>query len=132
MAIRTRKKANTSFAMSSMTDIVFLLLIFFILLSTLVTPNALNVELPEASSQTTSKPPVTVVISAEGEFAVDDTKITREGLEGLLVEKVGALKSQGIKVVADKKAPYEYLVEVLDIANTHDFPIVLATKGKRK
>lgn len=130
MAIQRRNKVEVSFSMSSMTDIVFLLLIFFIIASTLITPNALNILLPEASPNRAKKQPATVEITKEGIYALDGNVINISDLEGKLKSTLNNKETKGIVLKADKDVALEYVVNVMDIANRNNFKMVLATKGK--
>lgn len=130
MAIQRRNKVDVSFSMSSMTDIVFLLLIFFIIASTLITPNALNILLPEASPNRAKKQPATIEITKEGIYALDGNTISLGELESNLKSVLSNKDAKGIVLKADKDVALDYVVKVMDIANRNQFKMVLATKGK--
>ncbi len=132
MGIKTRNKVDVSFSMSSMTDIVFLLLIFFIIASTLITPNALNILLPEASPSRAKKQPATIEVTADGTYALNGDVVSFSQIEPQLkADLAGKDKNnQGIVLKADKNVPLEYVVKVMDIANKNQYKMVLATKGK--
>lgn len=130
MAIRSRNKISPNFNMSSMTDIVFLLLIFFMLTSTLVSPNALKLLLPSSSSKTLAPQTVSVSVTKELEYYIDKEKIEFEFLEPLLIEKMGNNEENSIILHVDKTIPVEEAVKVMDIASRNKFRMVLATKAK--
>jgi len=130
MAIRSRNKISPNFNMSSMTDIVFLLLIFFMLTSTLVSPNALKLLLPSSSSKTLAPQTVSVSVTKELDYYIDSEKIEFEFLEPLLIEKMGNNEENSIILHVDKTIPVEEAVKVMDIASRNKFRMVLATKAK--
>ncbi len=128
MALSTRNKVSVNFSMASMTDIVFLLLIFFMITSTLVSPNALKVLLPNSSSKTMSKQTVSVTITPELTFHVNAKLVSSDGLESALQTLLRGEEKPGIILHADKSVPLEYAVKVMDIANKNKYQLVLATK----
>lgn len=132
MALKSRNKVDSAFNMSSMTDIVFLLLIFFVVLSTLVSPNAIPVDLPKSNSKTKEKPKVAVRIDADLVFAVNNKVIDPLGLEIELVEAM-SLHSDDPAIVlhVDQTVPTGFTVNVLDIAKRNEWRIILATDPKK-
>lgn len=131
MAIRSRNKVKASFDMSSMTDIVFLLLIFFIIASTLISPNALEVMLPESSSSPAPrKQTVNVVISEDLKYYVNKDEVNLEELEALLLAEIEGEEDPGIILRAEKSVPIENVVVIMDIANRNKLKLVLAIKPK--
>jgi biopolymer transport protein ExbD len=130
MNLRGRNKINPTFNMSSMTDIVFLLLIFFMLTSTLVTVSAIDVLLPKASGKTENSKSVAVSITNNSLFYIDKTTVTAANLESEILRKVGIDKQKTIIIRGDKEAPYQHVMQVIDIANRHKLKMILAVKGK--
>ncbi|MAY82873.1 MAG: biopolymer transporter ExbD [Flavobacteriales bacterium] len=130
MAIRSRNKVSPNFNMSSMTDIVFLLLIFFMLTSTLVSPNALKLLLPNSSSKTLAPQTVSVSVTKELEYYVDKQKVPFAQLELMILDKMGNNPENSIILHVDKSIPVEEAVKVMDIASRNKFKMVLATKPK--
>lgn len=128
MSLRSRNKVSVTFSMSSMTDIVFLLLIFFIIVSTMVTPNALKVLLPTSSAKTTSPQTVSVTISPELAYYVNGNQVPEQYLEGRIVEAIGQSEKPGIVLHCDQSVALEHAVRVMDIANKNKYSLVLATK----
>jgi len=128
MGLGTRNKVSVSFSMASMTDIVFLLLIFFMITSTLVSPNALKVLLPNSSSKTTGKQTVSVSITPELTFHVNAKFVSEDALESALQTLLQGEENPGIILHADKSVPLEYAVKVMDIANKNKYQLVIATK----
>ena len=136
--IKRRTKAIDGFSMSSMTDIIFLLLIFFMLTSTIVAPNAIKVLLPEGKAQTQAKPLARVTIDKELNFFVQwdkDEPMQIEGLEELtafLFDCREKDEEMYIALYADVSIPYGEVVKVLNIANDNEFKMVLATRQPDK
>lgn len=131
MALRSKHKLSAAFSMSSMTDIVFLLLIFFMLTSTLVTTNALDLVLPNSSAQTVKKQRVSVSINEDLEYFIDKEAVELRYIEAQLIDKLAGQDEQVVVLRVDKSVPVEYAVEVIDIAYRNKFKIVLATQQKR-
>ena len=117
MNLRGRNKVDPSFNMSSMTDIVFLLLIFFMLTSTLVTVSAIDVLLPKAGGKTENNTSVAVSITNTSQFYIDKTKVSSSNLENELLKSVGSDKKKTVIIRGDKNVPYKNVMQVIDIAN---------------
>jgi len=130
MNIRGRNKVTPEFNMSSMTDIVFLLLIFFILTSTMVTTNALDLVLPKAKGKTDSNKNIAVSINKDLEFFIDKDKVSEADLETKLLTIIAADKEKAIILRAEEGVPIEKAVSVLDIANRNQIKVVLAVRPK--
>ena len=126
MNIRGRHKVTPEFNMSSMTDIVFLLLIFFMLASTLVTTNAIDILLPKASGKTENKKSVAVSIDKDLTYFIDQKQIITQQLEPELVKSLSQEQSPTIVLRAEKSVPVDYVVKVMDIANRNKFKVILA------
>lgn len=131
MPIKSRNKVSAAFSMSSMTDIVFLLLIFFMLTSTLVTTNALDLILPKSNAQTVKKQRVSVSVNEDLEYFIDKDLVELKYLEAQLIEKLSVQDEQVVVLRVDKSVPMEHAVEVMDIAYRNKFKIVLATQQKK-
>lgn len=130
MNLRGRNKVDPSFNMSSMTDIVFLLLIFFMLTSTLVTVSAIDVLLPKAGGKTENSKAVAVTITNKSLFYIDKTKVSASRLESEILRSVGTDKKKTIVIRGDKDVPYKNVMKVIDIANKNKLKMILAVKGK--
>ncbi|CAM1350647.1 ExbD/TolR family protein [Tenacibaculum crassostreae] len=130
MNLRGRNKVNPNFNMSSMTDIVFLLLIFFMLTSTLVTVSAIDVLLPKAGGKTENQTSVAVTITNDASFYIDKRKVSNADLEKELLTKVGADKKKTVVIRGDQNVPYKNVMRVIDIANKNKLKMILAVKGK--
>ena len=137
MAIQMRNKRDTNFSMSSMSDMVFLLLIFFMLTSTLVAPNAIKLLLPNSNSKTMSKQTVTVYINKARNIYVEDQRVEPANLENVLYGLIRNEQSASIVLRSDKTAPVQDIVIVIDAVNeinnknNTEHKVILATKPKR-
>lgn len=129
---KTRNKVSTEFNMSSMTDIVFLLLIFFMITSTMVTTNALDLVLPKAKGKTDSNKNVTVNITKDLQFFIDKDAIDETQLEAQLLAILPPVDNDGRALIlrAEQGVPIEKAVYVMDIANRNKIKIVLAVDPK--
>lgn len=134
MKTRARKKVDATFNMSSMTDIVFLLLIFFIVISTFVTPPGVPVDLPKTSKsdQNVEVPKITVTIDAEENYYIDKTPMSYEALLSNLRSRIGAKDKQpAVKLAADGKIPLETGVALFaEIKKLGYKKVVIATQPK--
>lgn len=125
------------FSMSSMTDIIFLLLIFFMITSTMVTPNAIKVLLPQGSQQTSAKPLARIIIDKDlnyySAFGNDDEMpIAPEDITTFLLDCAAKQPEMYVALYADESIPYREIVRVLNIANENQFKMVLATRRPDK
>lgn len=137
MAIKMRNKRDTSFSMASMSDLVFLLLIFFMLTSTLVAPNAIKLLLPSSNSKTMSKQSVTVYVNKERNIFVEERAVDPANLENVIYSVIRGEESASVVLRTDKTVPVQDIVVVIDAVNeinrkngtTHK--VILATKPKK-
>jgi biopolymer transport protein ExbD len=130
MAISQRNKISINFSSVGMTDVVFNLLIFFMLTSTLVHPSAIKLLLPKGSAQTSAKPQTTVSITSDLNYYVEQQLVSFDQLEGILKQKLGSAPDTYISVHADKTVPFENVVKVLDIAQRNNYKLIIATTPK--
>ena len=130
MFLKSQNKINPNFSMSSMTDIVFLLLIFFMLTSTLVSPNALKLLLPNSKAKTLEKQTLSVSITTEIEYYIENRQVNIENLEQELITLLSKKIEPGIVLHADKTVDIEHAVKVMDIAYRNNYKLVLATNPK--
>jgi len=130
MDIRGRNKINPNFNMSSMTDIVFLLLIFFMITSTLVTTSALDILLPKASGKTENRQSVSVSITKNLRFFINNERVNESRLEQDLIRLMSGKESPTIVLRAEEGVPIEKAVKVMDIANRNRFKVILAVRPK--
>ena len=137
MAIKTRNKIGVSFNSSSMSDLVFLLLIFFMLTSTLVAPNAIKLLLPSSSSKTMAKQTVTVYVNDQFQYFVDETPADETQLMELINGKIGTDSQATVVLRSDKSVPVQYIVNVIDAVNDinnatgNNHKVILATAPKK-
>ncbi len=131
MNLRSRNKVSADFSMSSMTDIVFLLLIFFMLTSPAITPEALDLILPKASGKTTNVQSLSVSITKDLQIYINDERVSNSALEGLLKQKLAGEDDPTILLRAEEGVPIEKAVNVMDIANRNRYKIVLAVKPEK-
>jgi biopolymer transport protein ExbD len=128
--IRGRNKVTPEFNMASMTDIVFLLLIFFMIASTLVTTNAIDIILPKASGKTENKKSIAVSIKKDLTYYIDQRRVGESILENELITALSDQEKPTIILRAEKSVPVENVVKVMDIANRNKFKVILAVKPK--
>jgi biopolymer transport protein ExbD len=126
MNFKGRNKVTTEFNMSSMTDIVFLLLIFFMLASTLVTTSAIDIILPKASGKTENKKSVAVNITEDLTFYIDNKRVMEDMLENELINTLSNQEKPTIVLRAEKTVPVQYVVTIMDIANRNKIKVILA------
>ena len=127
MGLRSRNTVSANFNMSSMTDIVFLLLIFFMLTSTLVSPNALKLLLPSSKAKTLEKQTISISITKDIDFYINENKVTAASIEQELKLLIKNEKEPAIILHTDKTVAIEHVVKVMDIAYRNKYKIVLAT-----
>lgn len=138
MALKRRIKVEAGFAMSSMTDIIFLLLLFFIIASTMSSPNDIKLNLPQSKAKSSTKAVIAKVsIDADGNYFVAKgnslpEQIQPEVLEAYIMNLVAQDTSTYIALHADQNIAYKEVVKVLDIANQHKLKLVIATKTSEK
>ncbi len=131
MALKKRAKVSAAFSMSSLTDIIFLLLIFFMLTSGLVAPNSLNLKLPGSSNArvTASSKIDNVSISESGRFYLNGKNLDLSQLESQLSRKAALSREQlSITIAPDSGTPTEHVVAIMDIAMRHHINGILATE----
>lgn len=131
--LKRRTKISPSFSMASMTDVIFLLLIFFMITSTVVSPNAIKVLLPQGKQQTSAKPLTRVIIDEDIRFYAafgneKEKALDIEDLPVFLQECALKEPEMYIALYADETVPYREIVKVLNIANENNFKMVLATR----
>ncbi len=131
MSMRMRNKRSADFSMSSLTDIIFLLLIFFLLTSTLVQPNAVKLLLPNSTSQTQARQNVAVAIDAQNQFYYNNEPVALEQLASLLLQGVAGQADPTVVLYADKTVAIEQVVKVMSIASEQKIKMILATEPQR-
>ena len=128
MSLKSRHKIVSTFSMASLTDIVFLLLIFFMLTSTLVSPNALKLLLPSSNSQTLAKQTISVSITEELSYYVNRQEVSLEELASTIATKISKDQDPTVVLNVEKSVPIENVVKVMDIANDLKIKMILATE----
>jgi biopolymer transport protein ExbD len=129
MALEARNKISQNFSMSGMTDIVFLLLLFFMIASTLIVPSANIINLPESNNQTQANPVIEVTIDRNKNIYVDDQVYALAELEGILrgkLEQYG--EAPTIRLNADRDLNMEEVFTFLDIAKRNRYKVILGTR----
>ena len=127
MGLQQKNKIEASFSMSSMTDIIFLLLIFFMLTSSFITPSGLSVNLPSSETSDIVMQEVTVSVTKDLQFSVNDQVVLREQFKATLTPLLTGKKGQ-VVLHLDKEVPVEYLVEIGGIAAGLGANVSIATK----
>lgn len=135
MAIKRRRKLNAEFSMASMTDMIFLLLIFFMITSTFVVPNAIKVILPQSAQQTSAKPLTRVTIDSHLNYYVaygnqKEKPVSFEEITPFLQESYEKDPEMYVALYADETIPYAEVVKILDLANQNNFKMILVTRPK--
>lgn len=137
MAIQTRNKRRAEFSMASMSDLVFLLLIFFMLTSTLVAPNAIKLLLPNSNSKTMAKQSVTVYINNNYQYFVGESRVSELQLQDRIDTRISGQIDASVVLRSDKSVPVQYVVNVIDAVNNINkkyntrHKVILATEPKR-
>lgn len=137
MALKRQHKAMAEFSMASMTDVIFLLLIFFMVTSTYIFPTALEVNLPQSSQQTTKKPNIRIALDAEGNISTAMGDAERQPMQPgelktwLMLAKESSAEETTVALYADESVEYGKIVNILNVGAEVDIPIVLATKPLR-
>lgn len=133
MALRRQNDMLAAFSMASMTDVIFLLLVFFMVTSTYIFPTAIDVNLPEGTEQTPEKPTTRVFIDADGGIYVsvadaEPAPVPVDSLATVLTSLQGPDSIAGIAVYADVDVKYGKVVEVLNLGAANSLKMVLATR----
>lgn len=136
MALKRRHKIEATFSMASMTDVIFLLLIFFMITSTIVFPNSIKVNLPQSNQQAAAKPLTRIVIDEHNDYYIAfgneaPQPVTYDQLVQRLAETPQQDSERYIALYADETVPYREIVKILNVANDNHLKMVLATKPVR-
>ena len=137
MAFKKRSKVSAEFSMSSMTDIIFLLLLFFMITATVVQTNAIKVLLPQSSQQETEKTIIRITIDANLNFYIakdkqEDRLVPFEQIEPFLKQIERNEPEMYVALYADQSVPYKEIIKILDVANENKFKLVFATRPLEK
>jgi biopolymer transport protein ExbD len=128
MSLKRRNKISNEFSLASMTDMIFLLLIFFMISSTMVNPNALKLLLPQSQNQTSAKPLTTVSITDDLKYYVEKTRVPFDQIEPILQKKLGNHPEIYISLHVDESVPMREVVKVMNIAKKNKYKLILATR----
>jgi len=128
MNLRGRNKVSPEFSMSSMTDIVFLLLVFFLLTSPAITPDALDLILPKAKGKSTNMQKASVSITKDGAYYVNKERVSEYNISAELNKLLQGQEDPTIILRAEEGVPIEDAVFVMDIANKSNYKVVLAVR----
>jgi len=131
MALRSRNRVEVNYSVAGMTDIIFLLLLFFMLTSTLINPNALNLLLPRSNSQVPAKPITTVSITKDILFFIDRKQVDIQHIETTLKGKMADQKDPVVSINADRSVPIEHIVTIMNIARRNNYKVILATSPEK-
>lgn len=130
MRIRSRNKVSTNFSSSSMTDLVFLLLIFFMLLSTLVTQNAMKLNLPSSTRDKQPARKVVLSINADLQYFINQENVQFSEIEGRLASLLGNEEQKAILLEMDKTVAVDEMIKVMTIAKDNGIKVALATEAR--
>jgi len=130
MRLRGRNKVTPEFNMSSMTDIVFLLLIFFMIASTLVSAEAIDLLLPKSTSKTTQTKNVSVSVNKDNEYFVNMKQVPKDQLEAEVLAKIGVSDAPSITIRSDQDVEMKHVVFIMDMANRNKIKSSLAVKSQ--
>ncbi|WP_406684861.1 biopolymer transporter ExbD [Seonamhaeicola sp. MEBiC1930] len=131
MNFRGRNKVTPEFNMSSMTDIVFLLLIFFMIASTLVSAEAIDLLLPKSSSKTTQVKNISVSVNKKHQYFVDMKMVAKSQLESAILTAMQGSSTSSITIRSDQDVEMKHVVYIMDIANRNKIKSTLAVKSSR-
>lgn len=129
MNLGSKNKVDANFNMASMTDLIFLLLVFFMLTSSFVTPSGLPVNLPSSASSSIEVQKVSVTVTRELDYYVNDKKVSKAMLEGELKSRLGG-PNGSVVLHIDKEVPWEHGIYVAGVAAALEAKVVVATKPK--
>ena len=130
MNLRGRNKVTPEFNMSSMTDIVFLLLIFFMIASTLVSAEAIDLLLPKSTSKTTQTKSVSVSVDKNTNYYIDMKQVSKDLLESELLTKLRGAEAPTITIRSDQDVEMKHVVYIMDIANRNKIKSTLAVQSQ--
>lgn len=127
MAIKRSSKVETSFGASAMTDMMFLLLMFFLVLTTLINTNALDIMLPKSSNKVTDKASLTMAVTNDLKYFVDGKEVTFEMVEPTLKEKLAGVEKPLIMLSIDKRVSVDEFAKIMNIARANNFALYMVT-----
>jgi len=131
MGFKRRSKVDSGFSMSSMTDIVFLLLIFFMITSTLVTPYAIkDIDLPKSDHQVSAKPSTTISVTRDMHYFVEGEEVPFSQIEPRLKSIIQQEPETYVALHVDESVPFWVVGKIRDIAVRNRYKLILATSAR--
>ena len=131
MNLKGRNKITPEFSMSSMTDIVFLLLIFFMIASTLAKNlDTIDVKLPQAMGKTENRNNIAVTINNKNQYFIDSKQVSKRNIESKLIDRLKDVRNSAIVLRAEQKVPIDQVVFIMNFANKNGVKIVLAVDSQ--
>lgn len=127
MKLERKTRVSTEFSLASMTDLIFLLLIFFMLTSNFVTPSGVTVSLPKSSASVLEKMNISITVTSDLKYYINNTQTTLESLESELKQEMGT-DTKLVVLNVDESVPVKYFVKVAAIANKQGAKVSIATK----
>lgn len=128
MALKRRNRASVEFSMASMTDLIFLLLIFFMITASFVSPNALSLVLPKASQKIVTQKNINVSIDKDLNYYLNNKKTAFELLPSAVEAELSKQTEAVLMISADKTVPVEHVVKVMVIGKKLNAKVILATQ----
>ena len=131
MAIKRNKRFHAEVATSALSDIMFFLLLFFLIISTLANPNVIKVPLPKSdANETTNKQHVTLTVTEDKKYFIYKEEITKDQVEARLVAETKKLKDETVVLRIPKESQVQELVDLLGIGMKNNLKIIIATTDK--
>ena len=131
MNLKGRNKITPEFSMSSMTDIVFLLLIFFMIASTLAKNlDTIDVKLPKAMGKTENRNNIAVTINNKNQYFIDSKQVSKKNIESKLIDRLKDFGNSAIVLRAEQKVSIDQVVFIMNFANKNGVKIVLAVDSQ--
>lgn len=127
MAIKRASKVDMNVGSASMTDLMFLLLIFLMIATTLINPNALKLLLPKSSTQNKEKPLTTVSITADLQYFIESKPVAFDQIQSELKVRLNGVEDPTVSLHCDQSVPVNEVVKVMNIARDNKYKLVLAT-----
>lgn len=128
MNLKRKNRISAEFSMASMTDIIFLLLVFFMITSSAISHSAIEVKLPKASDANPNvQDPTNVVVNEEGKFFINDNEIPKQEIENAIKNSLKQNQSQAFTIKADENTKHKDIVFLMNIAEKNGLSIAIAT-----
>ncbi|MFI3262022.1 MAG: biopolymer transporter ExbD [Rikenellaceae bacterium] len=127
MAIKRGSKVETASSSASMTDLMFLLLIFFMVATTLINQNALNIQLPQSSNVVNDKPSTTLSVTENLDYFIDNKPVRYSEIESILREKFKGIQKPILMISIDKRVQVQELTKFMNMAKENKFDLFMMT-----